>query len=230
MSKCNILHLARQVTKPVRFYTLGGEVISSISEAKYLGVTLSNNYGTRSSQWKPHILDTVSRANQRLGCMHRNLRGSPYKLRETAYLALVRSSLEYCGAIWDPSGKEEIESLEVIQRRGAHGIISITALLRDLGWLRLADRWQNQRLCLFYIRYCMEPWIQPVSIDIAYHTGRTTRGSHQWMLNRVSASDKHSPLWKATVPRTIPEWNKLSFEIVSADSLITLKSRLSANP
>ena len=98
-------------------YTLGGEVISSISEAKYLGVTLSNNYGTRSSQWKPHILDTVSRANQRLGFLRRNLRGSPYKLRETAYLALVRSSLEYCGAIWDPSGKEE--SLEDIQRRAA---------------------------------------------------------------------------------------------------------------
>ena len=43
VSKCNILHLAWQFTKPVRFYTLGGEVISSISEAKYLGVTLSNN-------------------------------------------------------------------------------------------------------------------------------------------------------------------------------------------
>ena len=56
VSRCNILHLARQVTKPVRFYTLGGKVISSISEAKYLGVTLSNNDGTRSSQWKPHIL------------------------------------------------------------------------------------------------------------------------------------------------------------------------------
>ena len=37
-------------------------------------------------------------------------------------------------------------------------------------------------------------------------------------------------LWKATVPRTIPEWNKLSSETVSADSLITFKSRLSANP
>ena len=46
VSKCNTFHLARQVTKPVRFYTLGGEVISSISEAIYLGVTMSDNYGT----------------------------------------------------------------------------------------------------------------------------------------------------------------------------------------
>ena len=148
-----LMHL--QMDQRLPFYTVGGEVISSISEAKYLGVTLSNNYGTRSSQWKPHILDTVSRANQHLGFLRRNLQGSPYKLRETAYLALVRSSSEYCGAIWDPSGKEEIESLEVIQRRaacwarGAHGISLVTAILRDLSWLSLADWRRNQRFCLF---------------------------------------------------------------------------------
>ena len=134
VSKCNILHLARQVAKPVRFYTLGGEIINSVFGAKYLGVTLSNNYCTRTSQWKFHILDTISRANQKLGFLRRNLRGS-YKLRETAYLALVRSSLEYCGAICDPLGKEEVDSLEVIQRRaarwarGAYGVVSVMALL-----------------------------------------------------------------------------------------------------
>ena len=236
VSKCNILHLARQIKKPVRFYTLDGEIISSVSEAKYLGVTLSNNYGSRSSQWKPHILDTISRANQRLGFLRRNLRGSPYRLRETAYVTLVRSSLEYCGAIWDPSGKEEIDSLEVIQRRaarwarGAHGIISITALLRDLGWLSLADRRRNQRLCIFYKILHGDLDIPPDSIDITRHTGRTTRGSHQWKLNRISAGDRHSPLWKATVIRTIPEWNSLSSGTVAADSLVTFKSRLSATP
>ena len=72
--------------------------------------------------------------------------------------------------------------------------------------------------------------ISPASIDITYHTGTTTHGSHQWKLNQVSASDKHSPLWKKTVPRTIPQWNKLSSQTVSADSLITFQSRLSANP
>ena len=135
--KCSILHLAMQVTKPVRFYTLGGEVISSISEAKYLGVTLSNNYGTRSSQWKPHILDTVSRANQHLGYLRRNLQGSPYKLRETAYLTWIRPSLEYCGAIWEPSCKEGIESLEVIQRKAA------IAPEEPMGLFRLLPFWET---------------------------------------------------------------------------------------
>ena len=98
------------------------------------------------------------------------------------------------------------------------------AVRQRLGWLSLADRRQNQRLCLFYKILHGALDIPPASIDITYHTGRTTPGSHKWKLNRVSASDKHSPLWKATVPRTIPEWNKLSSETVSADSA------LSANP
>ena len=119
VSKCSMLHLARTVSRPVRFYTLGGEVLSSDSEAKYLGITLSDNYGTRSSQWRAHILETVSKANQRLGFLRRNLKGSPYKLREMAYLSLVRSSLEYCGSIWDPTVKQEVDMVEVVQRRAA---------------------------------------------------------------------------------------------------------------
>jgi hypothetical protein len=47
-----------------------------------------------------------------------------------AYLSLVRSSLEYCGSIWDPTVKQEVDMVEVVQRRaarwarGAYGIIS----------------------------------------------------------------------------------------------------------
>ena len=61
--------------------------------------------------------------------LRRNLRGCPYKLRELGYISLVRSSLEYCGAIWDTTSKDEADRLEMIQRRaarwarGAHGII-----------------------------------------------------------------------------------------------------------
>jgi hypothetical protein len=63
VSKCSMLHLARTVSRPVRFYTVGGEVLCSVSEAKCLGITLSDNHGTRSSQWRAHILEMVSKAN-----------------------------------------------------------------------------------------------------------------------------------------------------------------------
>ena len=34
VAKCNMMHLSRKVVKPVRFYILGGEVITSVEEAK----------------------------------------------------------------------------------------------------------------------------------------------------------------------------------------------------
>ena len=129
VSKCNIMHLSRKSVLPTRFYTLGWEVITSVSESKYLGVTFSNNYGTRSSQWKSHISQSASQANQHLTFLRRNLGGSPYKLRELAYISLVRPTMEYCGAIWDTTVKEECDRLEIVERwvarwaRGAKGII-----------------------------------------------------------------------------------------------------------
>ena len=35
---------------------------------------------------------------------------SPYKLHELAYISLVCSTMEYCGAIWDTTVKEECDS------------------------------------------------------------------------------------------------------------------------
>ena len=93
---------------------------------------------------------------KRLGFLRRNLRGCPYKLRELAYTTMLRSTLEYCGAVWDPTTQEEENQLEMVQRkaarwsRGARGIVSATELLNDLGWQKLANRRKQQRLCLFY--------------------------------------------------------------------------------
>ena len=76
-TKCNIMHLDRGKTKSVRFYTLGGVTLLSVNEAKYLGVTLSNNYGSRSSQWKAHISETASKANQKLAFFASEFEGFP---------------------------------------------------------------------------------------------------------------------------------------------------------
>ena len=77
VSKCSIMHLACLRHPPLGFYTLGGEVTCSVSESKYLGVVLSDNYASSSSQWKAHIDSTISKASQKLGFLGRNLRGSP---------------------------------------------------------------------------------------------------------------------------------------------------------
>ena len=239
VSKCNMLHLARQVETPCRFYSLGGDIIKSVSEATYLGVTLSNKFGSRSSHWDAHITSVVASASQRLGFLRRNLRGSPYRMRELAFEALVRSTLNYCGSIWDPSVEGEIRKLEMIQNRGARwvrgarGVISVTALLRDLGWLSLADQRCNQRLCLFYKLLNNIIDVNICDLDICQLKDTDSwksRGYHPNKLVRQRASDKSSPLWTSTVFRTIPQWNNLSTAALEAGSITTFKSQLSRRP
>ena len=47
--------------------------------------------------------------------IQRNLKACPLKLRDTAYFSLVRSSLEYSSAVWDPYRQKYIHKLETIQ-------------------------------------------------------------------------------------------------------------------
>ena len=111
---------------------------------------------THDLSWSQHVATIVSKAHQRLGFIRRNLRGSPYKCRETAFIALTRSQLEYCSSIWDPILNKDSDSIEKVQRkaarwaRGQYGSVSVTQLLKDLKWRPLADRQRDHRIILSY--------------------------------------------------------------------------------
>ena len=231
VAKCKFMHLDLKTVSPVRFYTLGGEIISSVTEAKYLGVTLSSKYGTCSSQWKPHITEIATKANQRLGFLRRNLGGCPYRLRELGYISLVRSLIEYSGGIWDTTTKCEADMLEAVQRRAARwarearGIISVTALLNELNWQPLSDRRRDQRLSLFYKILHQNLNLPPESVDLRTLKTRI-RKKHKLVLERVKGSDKHSPYWKGPICITIPTWNNLEPSVAEAGSFLIFKSQL----
>ena len=94
-----------------------------------------------------------SSANSTLGFLRRNLKACPPKLRETAYFSLVRSSLEYSSAVWDPFRQKDIDKLEKIQRSAARFVTqnyrqtaSVTSLIQNLGWTDLKTRRKNSRL------------------------------------------------------------------------------------
>jgi len=73
-------------------YNLRGHILSSVQiakKAKYLGITLTDELS-----WSSHVHSIHSRANSTLGFLRRNLRRCPAKLKETAYITLVRSTLE----------------------------------------------------------------------------------------------------------------------------------------
>ena len=66
-------------------------------DGKYLGITLSNDL-----EWSKHIATMTNKANSKLLFLHRNLKGCPEKLMQTAYFSLIRSFMEYGATVWDP--------------------------------------------------------------------------------------------------------------------------------
>jgi len=109
-------------------------VLNSVDHERYLGVILSQDM-----TWNPHISYIMSKANQKLGFIKRNLKGNLQELKHLAYISLVRSGMEYASTVWDPHLSKDKDSMERVQRRAARWITrsydqttSVTALLQHL--------------------------------------------------------------------------------------------------
>ena len=133
-AKCNIMRMSRKQTPISTQYELSGQVLEEVKDAKYLGVTVSNDL-----EWTKHINAITTKPNSKLSFLRRNLKGCPEKLRETAYFALVRSFLEYSATVWHPHQKYNSDKLEMVQRRaarfvkGRYGMYeSVTQMLEEL--------------------------------------------------------------------------------------------------
>ena len=226
-SKCNILW-TRQGPKGTlnRFYQLHGEILAEVPTAKYLGVNISNNLS-----WTPHVDYVVKKANQKLGFLRRNLRGSPVSSKCLAYTSLVRSGLEYATPIWDPITDKDSWKIESIQRRAARWAkspyspsASITELLQELGWDDLSNRRKNLRLTLLYKIYYHQVAVDYAELDITRNPRPSRQHEHQI---RQLPARKNTFLF-SFVTRTIQEWNSLPANTISADSATTFKSQLPA--
>ena len=144
--------ITRSRSPITKFYTLGGQILEQVNQAKYLGVMLSDELN-----WSPHINSVTTSANSTLGFIRRNLKQCPKDLKGLAYLSLVRSKLEYAASVWDPHHTPDTNKLEQVQRRAARFVCnnyspysSVTQMLSDLGWQQLKDRRKHIRLALFY--------------------------------------------------------------------------------
>ena len=149
--KCQIITLARGRRPFIHFYTLCNHILESVSDAKYLGILVSNDLS-----WSPHINSVFNRANSTLGVLQRYLRRCPAPLKETAYITLVRSTMEYAAPIWDPHLSKDSHMLENIQRRAlvlSKGILELLQVLlrccRIWAWktLRTATGTSGWRYC-----------------------------------------------------------------------------------
>ena len=152
-SKCKIMRITGKTTHKITHqYTMGHTSLESVHHTKYLGVTILDDL-----RWNRHIADITGRANKLLGLLRRNLSTCDRRVKEAAYLGLVRPLLEYASQAWDPYTDNLSNEIEKIQRRTARFVTSyyqnyelgsVTKLLEELGWKSLKNRRKVDRLCL----------------------------------------------------------------------------------
>ena len=74
-AKCNIMRVSRTRDPNLFNYSLTGQVLEEVMDAKYLGVTLSNDL-----EWSKHIAIMTNKANSKISFLHHNLKGCSEKL------------------------------------------------------------------------------------------------------------------------------------------------------
>ena len=205
-------------------YQLHEKPLQNVKQAEYLGVTITHDL-----RWDTHVTKVTNRANQKLGLLRRTLKVSSIRAKEQAYKALVRPSLEYASAVWDPYNDKEVSKLEMVQRRAARWVVrrfrqtsSVSEMLEQLQWPPLSQRRRIARLTLMYkyhhghikIRSRSKPTPQPPC-----HSSRKT--------NPVAYSNPtciRDYRKESLFPRTVAEWNNLPAEAVTAATVGTLRS------
>ena len=216
-SKCQVVHVAGSKRPVKRDYILHGQVLESVTCAKYLGVDISC-----SLTWNSHIDRITGSANRTLGFVRRNIKTRMSKVRETAYNTLVRPQLEYASAVWDPHNKNRISQIEQVQRRAARWTVSnfdrkasVTKIVQDLGWRTLDQRRADARLCLFF--KILHGLVAIPLPDYIQHSTRISRYCHSMTFRQVSTSTDYYKY--SFFPLAIVQWNALPQSVACLQSL-----------
>lgn len=123
-NKCSSISFSRR-KEPIRFnYHLDGVPLTKLDCVKDLGVYLDCKL-----TFNAHVNYVVGKASRSLGFIMRIARDfTDVHCLKSLYCALVRSTLEYCSAIWNPHYLNGVSRIEAVQRR------FIRFALRRLPW------------------------------------------------------------------------------------------------
>ena len=225
-SKCNIISSANYKIPLIKFYQLDNIVLYHVEAAKYLGILLHN-----SLSFDAHIRNLINRSNSKLGFIKRNLRGCPSALKRSAYLALVRSGLEYGAIIWDPFYKAQSRSIELVQNKALRWInglspfdqTSIKKLLLDTGLDSLEARRRDARVTMLFkiVHGLVAITTDELGLEAA---DSRTRASHRHKFREKGSRTNMSKF--SFVSRTVPDWNRLPATAAEAESLEIFKTQL----
>lgn len=217
--KCNILRITKKRSIVKYDYKLHGRTLESVSDAKYLGLTISDD-----TSWNKHIDKTTAKGNQRLGFLKRNLKINSKDIKAQAYKSLVRPTLEYSSSVWDPHTSRSSDALEMVQRRSARWVMndyfqtsSVSKMLQTLHWRPLAQRRADARLIILYKITHGLVLINPASYFRLHRNGLNIQPIHA----------RTQYYQYSFFPRTISNWNDLPQKVIAAPTLGSFRTQVS---
>ncbi len=149
-SKTEVIFFSlKNTNRPILYFD--NTVLQFVEHHKHLGLTFSED-----GSWHQHISTIVSSASKVLGSM----RLLKFKLKRQTlnniYISYLRPLLEYASVVWDNCANYEKDILDKIQYdagiivTGLTRSVSIDNLLREIGWVSLADRRKIQKLTIVH--------------------------------------------------------------------------------
>ena len=176
--KCFVLRIPASRSPIISNYTLGESILQETTSHSYLGVDIASHL-----KWDTHINRITASANKTIGFIRRNLGPCTIDAKSTAYKTLVRPTLEYCCAVWDPHHNFHIKKLGMVQRRAARMVTndyswesSASQIMTNLKWENLSARRRTARLTILHkakaghLAIPVQNYLRPAS--------RVTRISH----------------------------------------------------
>ena len=136
----------------------------------------------------------------------------------------MRPTLEYAATVWDPHKRTHIDNLEKNQRRAARFVMNqhdYTSMLEELGWSSLQQRRRNKRLSMLYKIINNIVRVQPNSLKVA---AERRRRCHSKQYERIPSRTEYR--LHSFFPQTIREWNALTEDIVSSQTVSLFNKRV----
>ncbi len=209
--KCQVLNISRAKHPIKHNYILHGQILETVSNAKYLGMDFSTDLN-----WTHNINRITNSANRTLGFLKRNITTKNEKVRELAYKTLIRPQVEYASTVWSPYTKQNINKVEMVQRRAVRWVKgnystydSVTDMQASLEWRTLADRRTDSRLAMFHKIYHHQVAI--VLPQYLMQPTRLTRHMHPFSLRQIHTGTNFFKF--SFFPHTVVLWNSLPHNI-----------------
>ena len=223
-TKCEFLRVTNKKNITKFQYSIQNDTIQEVNQAKYLGVTITNNLS-----WSEHIKIITNKANSMIGFLRRNFHHCPIQTKSALYLSLVRPILEYAVTVWAPYHHSDNSQLEAVQRRAARFVMncydcfhSVSNMIQNLNWPTLAKRRDQFKSIMMYKIIHNIVHIQP-ELPFTYSQSTNTRGHHLKIQQPATRIDSYL---YSFFPSAIKLWNSLPLNVVDSRTLDNFKCKL----